>query len=137
MRLHIFLLALTSTLHAKDWPMWGGTPSRNMVAEAKGIPTEIVPGEIDPEKETVDLAGAKNILWTAKLGSQTYGNPVVANGKILRDGKFKRVWIQPASPLTRAWRFFSPRPTRSPVKTCWSCRPTAGRWCCNCCWRAA
>ncbi len=39
--------------------------------------------------------------------------------------------------MTRAWPFFSPRPTRSPAKTCWSCRPTAGRWCCNCCWRAA
>ena len=79
----LLLLALAPTVPAKDWPMWGGTASRNMVAEAKGIPTEIVPGKIDPEKETIDLTDAKNILWTAKLGSQTYGNPVVANGKIL------------------------------------------------------
>ncbi len=83
MRLPLLLLTLAPALHAKDWPMWGGTPSRNMVADAKGIPSEIVPGEIDKEKETIDLAKAKNILWTAKLGSQTYGNPVVANGKIL------------------------------------------------------
>ena len=83
MRLLILLLALAPALHAKDWPMWGGSPSRNMVADAKGIPSEIVPGEIDKEKETIDLTKAKNILWTAKLGSQTYGNPVVANGKIL------------------------------------------------------
>jgi outer membrane protein assembly factor BamB len=79
----LLLLALAPTVPAKDWPMWGGTASRNMVAEAKGIPTDIVPGKIDPEKETIDLTDAKNILWTAKLGSQTYGNPVVANGKIL------------------------------------------------------
>ena len=63
--------------------MWGGTPSRNMVATAKNLPTEINPGTIDPENETVDLAGTKNVLWVAKLGSQTYGNPVVGNGKIL------------------------------------------------------
>lgn len=63
--------------------MWGGTPSRNMVASAKNLPTEINPGTIDPENETVDLAGTKNVLWVAKLGSQTYGNPVVGNGKIL------------------------------------------------------
>ena len=37
MRRPILLLALAPTVHAKDWPMWGGTPSRNMVAEAKGI----------------------------------------------------------------------------------------------------
>jgi outer membrane protein assembly factor BamB len=79
----LFLLALCPALHAQDWPMWGGTPTRNMVATAKNLPTEINPGTISPENEEVDLAEAKNILWVAKLGSQTYGNPVVGNGKIL------------------------------------------------------
>ena len=23
-----------------DWPMWGGTPDRNMVSNMKGLPTE-------------------------------------------------------------------------------------------------
>ena len=23
-----------------NWPMWGGTPDRNMVSSAKGMPTE-------------------------------------------------------------------------------------------------
>jgi hypothetical protein len=41
------------------------------------------------------------------------------------------------APLTRGWRCFSRRPTPTPAKTCWNCRPTAGRWCCSCCWRAA
>jgi hypothetical protein len=58
-------------------------PSRNMVADATNLPSEIKPGEINPETEVIDLAKAKNILWTAKLGSQTYGNPVVGSGKIL------------------------------------------------------
>jgi outer membrane protein assembly factor BamB len=51
-----------------EWPMWGGTPDRNMVSTMKGIPT------------TWDVKSRKNIRWVAELGSQTYGNPVVAGG---------------------------------------------------------
>jgi outer membrane protein assembly factor BamB len=83
MRLPTLILALTPALYAQDWPMWGGTPTRNMVAKAENLPIEIDPGKIDPDTELIDLSESKNILWTAKLGSQTYGNPVVANGKVL------------------------------------------------------
>lgn len=53
-----------------DWPMWGGSPNRNMVSGAKNIPAEW------------DVVKKKNIKWTAPLGSQTYGNPVIVDGKI-------------------------------------------------------
>lgn len=54
-----------------DWVMWGGTPSRNMVnLVEKNIP------------DSWDIKTGKNIKWTAQLGSQTYGNPVIANGKV-------------------------------------------------------
>jgi outer membrane protein assembly factor BamB len=53
-----------------DWPMWGGTPDRNMVSSMKGLPT------------TWDVATKKNVKWVAALGSQTYGNPVVARGTV-------------------------------------------------------
>jgi len=53
-----------------DWPMWGGTPDRNMVSSMKGLPT------------TWDLKTKKNVKWIAELGSQAYGNPVVANGMV-------------------------------------------------------
>jgi outer membrane protein assembly factor BamB len=53
-----------------DWPMWGGTPDRNMVSSMKGLPT------------TWDLKTKKNVKWIAALGSQAYGNPVVANGMV-------------------------------------------------------
>jgi outer membrane protein assembly factor BamB len=54
-----------------EWPMWGGTPSRNMHNPwEKGIPHEW------------DVKAGKNIKWTAALGSQSYGNPVVYGGKI-------------------------------------------------------
>jgi outer membrane protein assembly factor BamB len=54
-----------------DWPMWGGTSDRNMVSDATGLPTEW------------DVKTGKNIKWVAALGSQSYGNPVVAGGVVL------------------------------------------------------
>jgi outer membrane protein assembly factor BamB len=30
----------------------------------------------------VDLATTKNVLWVARMGSQTYGNPTVSNGRL-------------------------------------------------------
>jgi outer membrane protein assembly factor BamB len=53
-----------------DWPMWGGTPDRNMVSAMKGLPSEW------------DVKTKKNIKWLANLGSQSYGNPVVAGGMV-------------------------------------------------------
>lgn len=62
----------TNPVSAADWTMWGGTPTRNMVNQTeKNIPA------------SWDLETGKNVKWTARLGSQTYGNPVVAGGKIL------------------------------------------------------
>lgn len=54
-----------------DWPMWGGRPDRNMVSDEIGIPAEW------------DIKTGRNIKWKAALGSQTYGNPVIAGGRIL------------------------------------------------------
>jgi outer membrane protein assembly factor BamB len=76
----LLLLALLSSVSVNtvsasdpgtgDWPMWGGTPDRNMVSDMKGLPT------------SWDLATKKNVKWIASLGSQTYGNPVVAGGMV-------------------------------------------------------
>lgn len=60
-----------ATFASADWPMWGGTPSRNMVSPLKGMPT------------TWDVKSGKNVKWVAELGSQSYGNPVVASGVVL------------------------------------------------------
>jgi outer membrane protein assembly factor BamB len=53
-----------------NWPMWGGTPDRNMVSNMKGLPADW------------DVKTKKNIKWVADLGSQSYGNPVVAGGMV-------------------------------------------------------
>lgn len=50
--------------------MWGGSPSRNAVAPPQRIPT------------TWDLETRANIKWVARLGTQSYGGPVVAGGKV-------------------------------------------------------
>ena len=83
---------------AEDWPQWGGNdPGRNMYSAATGMPESFNPGKFKSGSEDVDMATTKNVKWVVKLGSQTYGNPVVANGKIFvgtnnatpRDPKFK------------------------------------------------
>jgi len=53
-----------------NWPMWGGTPDRNLVSSMKNVPTEW------------DVKTKKNVKWVAELGSQSYGNPVVAGGMV-------------------------------------------------------
>ena len=50
--------------------MFGNTPSRNMVSDETGIP------------ETWDPRTGANILWSQPVGSQAYGGPTVANGKV-------------------------------------------------------
>jgi outer membrane protein assembly factor BamB len=54
-----------------EWAMWGGSPDRNMVSDATGLPT------------SWDTKTGKNIKWVAALGSQSYGNPVIAGGVVL------------------------------------------------------
>lgn len=52
-----------------DWPQAAGSSLRNSVSSAK-VPTNW------------DVQSGENILWSTPLGSTTYGNPVVANGRV-------------------------------------------------------
>lgn len=51
------------------WPLWGGRPDRNMVSDETGLPSTF-------------SDDAKHLRWKVDLGTQTYGNPVVAGGKV-------------------------------------------------------
>ena len=53
-----------------DWPMWGGTPDRNMVSIERNLPVKW------------DVSGKRNIKWSAELGTRTFGNVVVAGGRV-------------------------------------------------------
>jgi outer membrane protein assembly factor BamB len=75
MHKHLLALIITAsfalTARAADVLQWGGGPNRNMVnVVEKGLPTEW------------DIKSGKNIKWSVKLGSQAYGNPVIADGRV-------------------------------------------------------
>jgi outer membrane protein assembly factor BamB len=58
---------------ARVWPMFGGTLQRNMVNPVeKNMPTQW----------SVEQGKQKNVLWSAPLGSRSYGGPSIAGGKI-------------------------------------------------------
>ena len=66
-------VAAPATASGNDWPLWGGDTSRNMVSPETGLPTEFA----------MSRKKKKNVKWSTALGSQTFGNPVVAGGKVL------------------------------------------------------
>ena len=83
---------------ADDWPMWGNTPSRNMAAPNEtGLPHDFEPGEFIGASDQIDASTSRNVKWIAKLGSQSYGNPTVKDGRVYigtnndapRDKKYK------------------------------------------------
>ncbi len=66
----VLLGSVAVPVGAQDWPMWGGTPARNMVSTVTGLP------------ESWDVAASTNIKWKVSLGTTSNGNPVVSGGKI-------------------------------------------------------
>lgn len=57
----------------RAWPMFGGSPGRNMV---NTIEREL------PTDWSVVEGRHKHVKWVADLGSHTAGSPVVARGKV-------------------------------------------------------
>ena len=73
--------------HAQDWPQWGGTSARNMYCTATNLPDHFTKGKAGDIKfkgtsEEIERANTENLKWVAKLGSQSYGNVTVANGRV-------------------------------------------------------
>ena len=80
--LFLSLLLFTVTAQAGDWPQWGRTNERNMSSPETGLPDTFEPGKFKPGSEEIDPATTKNVKWVAKLGSQSFGNVTVADGKV-------------------------------------------------------
>lgn len=53
-----------------DWPQWAGSHLRNNVNDQDKVPQDW------------DVTTGENVRWTMELGSETYGNPVISNGKV-------------------------------------------------------
>jgi outer membrane protein assembly factor BamB len=75
-------LGISGSLIAADWPQWGGATMRNMYSPEKGLADSFGKIEFKPGTEEIDPKAAKNLRWSAKLGSQSYGNVTVAAGKV-------------------------------------------------------
>ncbi len=94
----VSLLLQATVLHAGDWPQWGGRGDKNMVSDEKNLPASFDPGKKKDQSWEVDMSTTTNVKWAVKLGSLTYGNPVIAGGRIfvgtndasLKDPRFKK-----------------------------------------------
>ncbi|HEX3997988.1 MAG TPA: PQQ-binding-like beta-propeller repeat protein [Pirellulales bacterium] len=73
---------VASQIKSGDWNQWGGSSIRDNTPTGKNIPTDWNVGSFDDQTGAWKKEGAKNIRWAARLGSQSYGNPIVANGKV-------------------------------------------------------
>src|SRR5687767_6298171 len=84
----VILIALSTAMPALaqvrlgDWPQWGGPVGRNNTPAGRGIPVDWNVGRFDNRTGEWLPAGSKNIRWAVRLGSQTYGTPVIANGQV-------------------------------------------------------
>jgi outer membrane protein assembly factor BamB len=82
---------------ADDWPNWGRTAERNFSCVEEGLPDAFVAGRFVGATDEIDSTTTSNVRWIAKLGSQSYGNPTVADGRVYvgtnndvpRDERFK------------------------------------------------
>ena len=82
---HVAIDAATNSNQGQpnvEWSQWGGSAGRNNTPVGHNIPTEWEVGDFDYRTGEWDSTNAENIKWVSRLGSQTYGNAVVAGGKV-------------------------------------------------------
>ena len=95
-----FLLSTATVLTASEWNQWGGSPARNNTPEATNLPVEWAPGEFDYDTGAWKPESSQNVAWAAPLGSQSYGNPVVAGGKVFVGSNNGKGWLKRYPPAT-------------------------------------
>ena len=64
-----------------DWPQFFGWTNRNNTPAGENIPAEW------------NVDSGENVLWTQPLGTQTYGNAIVANGKVIVGTNNGHGWV--------------------------------------------
>ena len=85
--------ALPALAEKGDWNQWGGSPARNNTPESGPLPTDWDPGQFDAKTGEWKPETSRNVAWVAQLGSQSYGNPVVAGGKAYVGTNNGKGWI--------------------------------------------
>ena len=78
-----------AALGAGEWTQWGGSYCRNLISEEKDLPTWFDAGAGKPQGSEGGGGGADPaarpdgvVRWVAKLGTESYGNPTVAGGRV-------------------------------------------------------
>jgi outer membrane protein assembly factor BamB len=87
MKLLFASVLVALSVHAQDWPQWGGAPGRNMFVVATNLPDHFTSDKSTEIKfkagtDEIDRSNLSNLRWVAKIGSQSYGNVTVAHGKV-------------------------------------------------------
>lgn len=67
---------------AADWPMLGRDATRNAVSTEKRPPLDWDIGGFDRQTRRWLDEKARNIKWTARLGTMTFAAPVIADGQV-------------------------------------------------------
>src|SRR5689334_16878925 len=75
-------LIATSFALGGDWPQWGGRAERNMKSDEIGLPARFEPGKRRRDHLGVDVSTTKNVQWVARLGTENYSSPTIANGRV-------------------------------------------------------
>ena len=94
------MAVITATVAAEtrapnvDWKQWGGSSHRNNTPVGYGVPTFWQVGDFDYETGEWDRSTAKNIKWVARVGSQTYGNAVVSDGRLFIGTNNSGGWLE-------------------------------------------
>ena len=70
-----------TTESGKIWAQWAGSSMRNNTPEGKNIPISWGRGDFDDEQNWIPGTG-ENVKWVVKLGSQSYGNPIISGNKV-------------------------------------------------------
>ena len=81
-----------ATIQPGDWNQWGGTSYRNNTPIGVNIPMVWDIGGTD--RKTKQKMPPQNIKWSAQLGSQTYGNPVVVGGRVFVGTNNSAGWLK-------------------------------------------
>ncbi|KPJ72728.1 MAG: hypothetical protein AMS14_07250 [Planctomycetes bacterium DG_20] len=77
------LVSLPVPLGAADQPQWGQAWSRNMVSDETGLPGSFEVPKFDADTGEMVPGTGRNVRWAVRLGSVSYGTPIIARGKVL------------------------------------------------------
>jgi outer membrane protein assembly factor BamB len=80
-------MAMSSVAMAADWPMWGGTPARNMVSPEKGLMTPAggfapAPPAARGKAAPIPASEVQGVKWQTKIGTNCVSTPAIVAGRV-------------------------------------------------------